>query len=146
MDVYIHTPVFFNSEELKNGLGPILPNLKERLFFMKNRYRKKPLLIYLSDEEFELLLAKTKASKLPSVSSYIRHIIVYGLVYSVDYKDLQQYNWFLSNISNNLNQIAHKVNTENEACYNDIQEAQKLMKEVWTLQLDMLQKLPYIKL
>lgn len=113
---------------------------------MSKRYRKNMITIYLSDDELALLKAKTKLSKLPSVSAFVRHFIMYGLVFSVDYKDLQHYNWLLSNISNNLNQIAHKVNAENVAEYKDIQEAKKLIKEVWDLQLDMLHKLPYIEL
>lgn len=102
--------------------------------------------IYLSDEELELLKAKTAVSKLPSISAFIRHMIVYGFVYSVDYKDLQQYNWYLSNIANNLNQIAHKANAENKVSYEEIHEAKELITEVWQLQKSMLSKQPYINL
>lgn len=111
---------------------------------MKNRTRKNEITVYLNDEEFELLKAKTNESGLSSISSFVRHFIVYGFVYSVDYKDLQQYNWYLSNISNNLNQIAHKANAEDKIDYREIKEAKELIKEVWQLQKSMLSKQPYI--
>ena len=113
---------------------------------MKNRTRTNLITIYLSDEELELLNGKTKLSKFPSVSAYIRHMIRYGFVYSVDYHDLQQYNWYLSNIANNLNQIAHKANSENQVTNEEIHEAKELIKEVWQLQKSMLSKQPYINL
>ena len=113
---------------------------------MKSRKRNIGILLYLDKDEYDLLNAKVKESHMPSRSDFLRHMIVYGMVYSVDYSDMQHYNWLLSNMTNNLNQIAHRVNSEGSAYEKDIKEAKKIVEEIWQLQKSMLSKQPYINL
>ena len=111
---------------------------------MEKRKRNIGVLLYLNQDEYDLLNAKVRESKMPSRAHFLRHMIVYGMVYSVDYSEMQHYNWLLSNATNNLNQIAHKVNAEGVANENDIKEAKKIMENIWQLQKSMLSKQPYI--
>lgn len=71
---------------------------------MANRERRNELKIFLSDDEQYILEQKVKASGMRSKSSFLRHQILYGYVYDIDYSDLQEYNTTLSKISSNLNQ------------------------------------------
>ncbi len=77
---------------------------------MANRERRNELKIFLSDDEQYILEQKVKASGMRSKSSFLRHQILYGYVYDIDYSDLREYNTTLSKISSNLNQIAKRMN------------------------------------
>ena len=78
---------------------------------MANRERQNELKIYLSDDEQYILDQKWKASGMKSKSAFIRHLILYGYVYDVNYEHLREYNTTLARIGNNLNQIARHFNT-----------------------------------
>ena len=80
---------------------------------MAKRERQNELKIYLSDDEQYILEQKWKASNMKSKSAFIRHLILYGYVYDVNYEHLREYNTILSRIGNNLNQIAQKAHTLN---------------------------------
>ena len=72
---------------------------------MANRTRTHRNEVYLDDKEQFILEAKFKESKMKSKSAFIRHLILYGYVYDVNYEHLREYNTILSRIGNNLNQI-----------------------------------------
>ena len=59
---------------------------------MANRERKNELKIYLSDDEQYILEQKVKASGMRDKSSFLRHQILYGYVYDIDYSGLRDYN------------------------------------------------------
>lgn len=69
----------------------------------KERERKNPIQIYLSDDEKYILDNKVAASGMRSISEFIRHLIIYGYVYDIDYKDLREYDKQLSIIGKNIN-------------------------------------------
>ena len=55
----------------------------------KNRSRKHEMVIYLSEDEKYILDEKTKCSNMTSRAAFIRHLILYGYVYDIDYSELQ---------------------------------------------------------
>ena len=92
-----------------------------------------------------ILESKWKSSGLPSKSSFIRNLIIYGFVYDIDYSELKEYTTALSKIGNNINQIARKVNTNNAADSADIKEVKEMMNKLWHTQKSMLSKQPLIR-
>ena len=112
---------------------------------MANRERKNELKIYLSDDEQYILEQKVKISRMKSKSSFLRHLILYGFVYDLDYSDLREYNTTLGRISNNLNQIAKRMNATGNVYAADVKEVKELMKKVWDTQKAMLSKQPCMK-
>ena len=119
-----------------------MPYESERNSMNKKRNRKNAILLYLSDDEKNLLEAKWKLSGLPSKASFIRNLIIYGFVYDIDYSELKQYNTALSQINNNMNQIARKANTYDMATKEDIKKVKEMMDELWHIQRSMLLKQP----
>lgn len=119
-----------------------MPYESERNSMNKKRNRKNAILLYLSDDEKNLLEAKWKLSGLPSKASFIRNLIIYGFVYDIDYSELKQYNTALSQINNNMNQIARKANTYDMATKEDIKKVKEMMDELWHIQRSMLSKQP----
>jgi len=108
----------------------------------KTRTRNNEFKFFLSDDEKALLEAKWKASGLPSRSAYIRNLIIYSFVYDIDYSELKQYNKALSQINNNINQIARKANTYDMATNDDIKKIKEMMDEIWHIQRSMLSRQP----
>ncbi len=51
-----------------------------------------------------------RTANMRSKSTFLRHMIVYGAVYDVDYAYLREYNYLLGKIGENLNQIAKRIN------------------------------------
>ena len=112
---------------------------------MAKRERQNELKIYLSDDEQYILEQKWNASNMKSKSAYIRHLILYGYVYDVDYSCLRNYNTELGRISSSLNQIAKRINSTDHIYQEDMDEVKELMNQVWHTQKSMLSKQPLIK-
>ena len=112
---------------------------------MANRTRKNTIILDLSDDEKYILDTKYKLSGMRSRMAFLRHLIVYGYVYEVDYKELQEYNTNLARIGNSLNQIAKRLNATGHVYDEDVKNIKELMEQVWHTQKSMLSKQPYIK-
>ena len=112
---------------------------------MKNRSRNNSFTLYLNDDEKRILDAKWKLSGMKSRSAYIRQMLLEGIVYDVDYSELREYNYQLGKIGNNINQIAHKVNSTGEITESEIEALKKEMDEVWRLQKSMLSQQVYLQ-
>lgn len=112
---------------------------------MAKRERKNELKIFLSDDEQYILEQKVKISGMKSKSSFLRHLILYGFVYDIDYSDLRNYNATLGKIGSNLNQIAKRMNATGNVYKTDVEEVKKLMKQVWDIQKAMLARQPSMK-
>ena len=110
---------------------------------MKNRERKVQFHLYFSEDEYALLKKRTIDSGMTSMADFVRKSVVYGFTYTVDFSELQKYNWLLSNLSNNLNQIVHQANSSGYATNSDLKEALKIMEEVWQSQKSMLSDLQF---
>ena len=112
---------------------------------MPKRERKIPIQIYLSEDEDYILTQKQKVSGLKSKSAFLRHLILYGYVYDIDYSELREYNSALAKIGNNLNQIAKRMNATGNVYEADVKEVKELMQKVWHTQKSMLSQQPLIK-
>ncbi len=111
---------------------------------MGNRTRKQRILLYLSDDERYILDEKWKASEMKSRSAFLRHLIIYGFVYDVNYDELKECNRQLNAIGNNINQIVRLCNKTGHVYDNDIKEIRELMEKVWHTQESMLSRQPLI--
>ena len=111
---------------------------------MANRTRKQRILLYLSDDERYILDEKWRLSEMKSRSAFLRHLIIYGFVYDVNYDELKEYSRQLNSIGNNINQIVKLCNTTGHVYENDIKEIKELMEKVWRTHESTLSRQPYI--
>lgn len=111
----------------------------------ENRSRRNELKLFLSDDEQYILEKKWKTSGMKSKSAFVRHLILYGYVYDVDYTYLHEYNTSLARIANSLNQIAKQMNTTGNVYEEDVTEIKEMMNTLWHTQKSMLSKQPCIK-
>ncbi len=109
---------------------------------MANRTRTNEIKIFLSDDEIQVLDAKTKAAGMRSRSDTIRHLIIESMLYEIDYKELREYNYQLGKIGTNINQVARRINETRSIYQEDINKLKEEMNSLWQLQKSMLSKQP----
>ncbi len=109
---------------------------------MKRRTRPNKFTLYLSDDELRILEGKTRCLGYQSKAQLLRQLLVEGMIYTVDYSALHEYNIQLGRIGTNINQIAHRINETRSIYKTDIEKLQKEMDEIWQLQRSMLSKQP----
>ena len=112
----------------------------------KERERKIPIQVYLSENEKYVLDEKIKASKMRNISEYIRHVILYNYTYECDYNELREYNRQLSAIGRNLNMIRTRIMKTGNVYEEDMKEIKELMDKVWHTHESTLSKVPLQKL
>lgn len=109
---------------------------------MFKRTRTIPIQIYLTEDEARLLDLKFRMSGKKSKSALIRQLIRDGFVFDIDFSEIQRNNFLLSNIANNVNQVAHRCNETRSVYLSDIDELKKEIDKIWQLQKSMLSMLP----
>ena len=138
-------------QSLQLGDAPLPPKIEyfthhfERNYTMENRTRKHSIILRLNDNEYAILIAKYKVSNLSNRNAFLRQLIVEGFVYDVDYSQLREYNYNLSKIGTNINQIAKRLNQTNSIHKHEIELLQQEMKKIWQLQKSMVSNQPYRK-
>lgn len=111
---------------------------------MENRTRKNEFKLRLSDDELYILDEKWKLSEMKSRSAFLRHLIIYGYVYDVNYDELKEYSRQLNAIGNNINQIVRLCNKTGHVYENDIKEIRELMEKIWHTHESTLSRQPFI--
>ena len=111
---------------------------------MDNRTRKNQLKIHLTDEEKEIFEKKMKLANCKTMSHFLRKCVLEKEIYIVDLEPFRDLQWLLSNVTNNINQIAKATNTTGVIYKNEIEsmnkEIEKLAKEIWDIHSLLLRK------
>lgn len=102
-----------------------------------NRSRNKQIKIYVTDEEYELFSVKAEEVGITK-SQYVRNMILYGFaqkrtVFSKEEERKLRYE--LNRIGNNINQIALRVNTNQQLFSEDL----RILQEEYNDLLDLYQ-------
>lgn len=104
---------------------------------MDNRTRKNQLKIYLTDEEKEIFEKKMKLANCKTMSHFLRKCVLEKEIYILDLEPFRDLQWLLSNVTNNINQIAKATNTTGVIYKKDIdymrEKIEKLSKEIWDI-------------
>lgn len=113
---------------------------------MINRTRQNQLKIYLTDEEKEVFIAKMKLAKCKSMNQFLRKCVLEKEIYTVDLKPFNKLQGLLANATNNLNQIAKRVNSTGVIYKDDIKDMQEQIehfsKELWQIHSLLLNRTP----
>ncbi len=105
------------------------------------RRRKTRISVRLSDEEHDLLQEKIAQIGVVNQEAYIRKMILDGLVVKLDLLELKQMISLLRYTSNNINQIAKRLNESGRIYDADIAEIQERQKQLWEMANRILTKL-----
>ena len=104
---------------------------------MANRTRNIQLKICLTPEEKDMFEKKMKLAKCKTMSHFIRKSVLEGDIFEVDLQPFVDLQGLLYNATNNINQIAKRVNTTALIYKDDIQimkeKIDSLSKEIWQI-------------
>lgn len=101
---------------------------------MEHRKRNEQITLRLTPQEKEMLIERQKFCGITTVNQYIREMAIDGCILVVDHSDLKKQNYELSQIGNNIRQIAKKVNATGNLYANEMNELKEMMDQIWQLQ------------
>lgn len=110
--------------------------------FMRRNIR---ISVRLTEEEHRLLKEKMARIGVTNQEAFLRKMALDGLVIKLDLPELKQMISLLRYTSNNINQIAKRLNESGRAYDTDLAEILKKQKQLWQLANDILMKLSRIQ-
>ena len=104
---------------------------------MSNRFRNERIEIKLTKEEKEVFEKKMILANCKTMSHFLRKCVLEKEIYVVDLEPFRNLQWLLSNVTNNINQIAKRVNSTGIIYKEDINDMKKeiehFSKELWQI-------------
>ena len=111
---------------------------------MKKRIRDIPIKIYLSREEKELIQQNMALLGTDNMSAFIRKMAIDGHIIKLDLPELKELISLLHYTSNNVNQIAKRVNSTGRVYAEDLDGIKKSMESLWSAANSILRSLAAI--
>lgn len=109
-----------------------------------NRNRDRQVKFWVSDEEYALLQEKMEAAGGVNQGAYIRKMILDGYIVNLDIPELKEIIRLLSITSNNVNQMARKLNTDGSIYQQDIREVEAQLENNYRMLRKLITKLSKI--
>ncbi len=111
---------------------------------MSNRFRNERIEIKLTKEEKEVFEKKMRLANCKTMSHFLRKCVLEKEIYVVDLEPFRNLQWLLSNVTNNINQIAKRINSTGVIYKEDINDMKKeiehFSKELWQIHSLLLNK------
>lgn len=98
---------------------------------MKTEKVDKRYFIRLTESEAEGLEKRFALSGMSSVSAYLRQQVVNGIYLEYDHEELKKIRQAVMRVANNVNQIAHRVNSTSRIYKQELYELQEGVTEIW---------------
>jgi hypothetical protein len=109
------------------------------------RYRKTPILFWVTDEEKQQIENRMELVGSSNMSAYLRKMALDGYVINLNVPELDETISLLRYSSNNINQIAKRVNATGVIFKNEVDEIQKSQSELWCMLDKIIAKFSKIK-
>ena len=112
---------------------------------MENRYRDIQIKFRVTENEKELIKSRMRKCGSTSQTAFVRKMALDGYIINFKIPELDEIISLLRYSSNNINQIAKKVNATGMIFKNEIDEIQISQSELWRMLDNILAKLSKIK-
>jgi len=99
----------------------------------------------VSESERDLIAKKMSAAGINNKEHYFRKMVLDGYILRLDLADVREMTKLLSNATNNLNQIAKRVNADGSIFASDINDLQAQYDRLWEQADKILRSLAKIK-
>lgn len=103
--------------------------------------RKRLLHFRVTPEEQSIIEMKMEQAGIKSMSAYLRKMSLDGYVIKLELPELREMISLLRRTSNNLNQIARRVNSTNRVYAEDMEDMKRQQQELWQCANEILRKL-----
>ncbi len=107
--------------------------------------RNRQINFVVNETEYRLIKDKMKLMGIKNLSGYIRRMAVDGYIINFDIPELEEIIHLLRYTSNNINQIAKRVNATGVIFKNEVDEIQKSQSELWCMLDQIIAKFSKIK-
>lgn len=126
------TQVLILPEE--KGAEPLKQNCQNRgEDFLKNKEKRKRMIqkkIRLTEEENRFISTKVAESGMPNFNTFARILLIMGEVNILKFEELKELRKEINRIGVNINQVAKKVNEDNQASLNELSQILELQKHL----------------
>jgi uncharacterized protein (DUF1778 family) len=95
----------------------------------------------VTEEERDLIRKAMKLAGMKNFRAYLLKMAVNGRIVRVEMDSVREMNRLLSNATNNINQIAKRVNETHKIYAADFSDIQARQEEIWTQQKEILHRL-----
>lgn len=113
-------------------------------FKLANRKRNIRIVFRASEDERDLIERKMSEAGIRNREAYLRKMSLDGYVIKVDLSDVRELVSLLRNSTNNLNQIARRVNSMNSIYESDVEDLREHYNRLWEKAEDIMRKLAEI--
>ncbi len=86
-----------------------------------------------TEAEAQMIRRKMKALGIRNESAYMRAMALNGYILKLDLPQIREMTRLLSNMTNNLNQIAKRLNAHGQMYETEIEEIQQKQNELWVM-------------
>ena len=93
--------------------------------------RDTAILLRMSEEELEQIRERMAVYGTTNMSAFIRKMAIDGYMVKLDLPELKEMTRLLSSYSNNLNQIARRVNATGNVYSSDLEEIRQNQEAMW---------------
>lgn len=107
------------------------------------RLREKQLNIRLTEYEHKLIKERMEQTGANSLREFIMDAAINGFLIKVDYSDIKELAYEINRIGNNINQIAHKVNSDGAVYKPQIEEIQADVNMIWKMLRTKFYQIPF---
>jgi hypothetical protein len=104
------------------------------VIMQQNLKRNIALTFRVSEEEKALVQRRMAQTNISNLRAYLLKMAVDGQVITVELDSVNECNRLLRNISNNINQIARRINETGNIYAADIEEIKTRQNEIWEQQ------------
>ena len=107
----------------------------------QNLERNHAMTFRVTEKEREMIRKAQARTKIKNTRAYLLKMAVDGRVIEIDLESVREMNRLLSNATNNINQIARRVNETGSVHLIDIEDIQARQEEIWVQQKEILRRL-----
>lgn len=102
----------------------------------ENRYT-----IRFTESEAKQIEDKMQIAGVKATAAFIRAMILNGYILRIDLPEIREMIRLLNNMTNNLNQIAKRLNVHGQMYETEIEEIQQKQNELWQMMRQLLARL-----
>lgn len=97
------------------------------------RLRERQLNIRVTEYEYQLIRERMEKSGTATLREFLVEAAMNGFLINVDYSDIKQLSYEINRVGNNINQIAHRINSEGAVYKREIEEVQEKVDLIWKM-------------
>jgi hypothetical protein len=108
---------------------------------MQNLKRNKSINFRVSQDEYDMIKRRQGQTHIKNLRHYLLKQAIDGRVIHVELDSVKECNILLGNISNNINQIARRVNATGSIYAAELEDIKRRQDEIWQQQREILKRL-----